>query len=162
MWSESEVVVGKLGVLTARVEEFNGEEFLRRFPINEMARPQLDLLPQTALDALHSCEAKVQFALENFIVSPEAFQSIFEGCFSQVRLSFCSEVRDLFVNRICKTLFTFQPVPTILSRLTKVQEEVSAWAEWKGDETIPPDETVEVSHSPSSSSAYHGSLIVKR
>ena len=162
MRSEFEVVVGKLGVLTARVEEFNGGEFLRRFPINEIARPQLDLLAKTALDAIHSCEAKVQFALENFIVSPEAFQSMFEGCFSHVRSSFCGEVSDLFVNRICESLSTFQPVPTILSRLTKVEEEVSAWAEWKGDETIPPDKAVEVSHTPSSSSAYHGSVVVTR
>ena len=88
MRSEFEVVVGKLGVLKARVEEFIGEEFLRRFPINEIARPQSDLLAKTALDAFHSCEAKVQFALENFIVSPEAFQSMFEGCFSHVRSSF--------------------------------------------------------------------------
>ena len=158
MRSEFEVVVGTLGVLTARVEEFHGEEFLRRFPINEIARPQFDLLAQTALDALHSCQAKVQFALENFIVSREVFQSMFEGSFSNVHSSFCGEVSDLIVNRICKSLFTFQPVPTILSRLTKVDEEVSAWAEWKGDETYPPDETVEVSHTPSSSSAYHGSL----
>ena len=159
MRSEFEVVVGKLGVLTARVEEFNGAEVLRRFPINVIARPQLDLLAQTALDAVHSCEPKVQFALENFIVSPEAFQSMCEGCFSHVRSSVCGEVSDLFVNRICQSLSTFKPVPTILSRLTKVEEEVSAWAEWKGDETIPLGQTVEVSHTPSSSSAYHGSLV---
>ena len=84
---------------------------------------------------------------------------MFEGCFSHVRSSFCGEVSDLFVNRICESLYTFQPVPTILSRLTKVEEEVSAWAEGKGDETIPPDKAVEVSHTPSSSSAYHGSLV---
>ena len=131
MQSEFEVVVGKLGVLTARVEEFNGEELLRRFPINEIARPQLDLLAQTALDALHSCEAKVQFALKNFIVSPEAFQSMFEGCFSHVRSSFWGEVSDLLVNRIPESLSIFQPVPTILSRLTKGEGEVSACAEWK-------------------------------
>ena len=129
MWSEFEVVVGKLGVLTARVEEFNGEEFLRHFPINEIARPQLDLPAQTPLAALHSCEAKVEFPLENSIVSPEAFRSMFEGCFSHVRSSFCGEVSDLFVNRICESLSTLQPVPTILSRLTKVEEEVSAWGE---------------------------------
>jgi hypothetical protein len=69
---------------------------------------------------------------------------MFEGCFSHVRSSFCGEVSDLFVNRICESLSTFQPVPTILSRVTKVEEEVSAWAEWKGDETIPPDKTVEI------------------
>ena len=159
MRSEFGVVAGKLGVLTARVEEFNGEEFLRRFPINDITRPQLELLAETALDVLHSCEAKVQFALENFIVSPEAFQSMFQGCFTHVCSSFCGEVRDLFVNRICEFLSTFQPVPTILSRLTNVEEEVSAWAEWKGDETIQPDKTVEVSHTPSSSSAYHRSLV---
>ena len=84
---------------------------------------------------------------------------MFEGCFSHVRPSFCGEVNDFFVNRIGESLSTFQPVPTILSRLTKVEEEVSAWAEWKGDETIPPDKAVEVSHTPSSSSAYHGSLV---
>ena len=36
---------------------------------------------------------------------------------------------------------------------------MSAWAEWKGDETIPPDETVEVSQILFSSSAYYGSLV---
>ena len=158
MRSEFEVVVGKFGVLTARVEEFHGKEFLRRFPINEMACPQLDLLAQTSLDALHSCEAKVQFALENFIVCLEAFECMFEGCLSHLRSSFCGEVTDLFVNCICESLSTFQPMPTILIRLTKVEEKVSAWAEWKGDETIPAGETVEVSHTPSSSSAYPGSL----
>ena len=159
MRNEFQVVVGKLAVLTAQVEEVNGEEPLQRFLINEIVRPQLDLLAQTAVGVLHSCEAKVQFALENFIVSPEAFQSMFEGCFSDVCSFICGEVSDLFVNRICESLSTFQPVPTILSRLTKVEEEVSAWADWNGDETIPPDETVEVSYTPSSSSAYHGSFL---
>ena len=74
-----QVVVATLGALTARLKEINGEEFLRRFPINEIARPSFDLLAQTALDALHPCESSVQFAVENSIVSPEAFQSMFEG-----------------------------------------------------------------------------------
>ena len=65
---------------------------------------------------------------------------------------------DLLVDRICKSLSTLQPVPTICFCLTKVDEEGSAWAEWKLDETIPADETVEVFHTHSSSSAYHGSL----
>ena len=40
------------------------EELLRRFAVNEIARPQLDLIAQAALGALHSCETKVQLALE--------------------------------------------------------------------------------------------------
>ena len=150
--------MGKVGVLTARVEEFNGEEFLRRFPINEIACPRLNLLAQSTLEALHSCETNLQFALENFIVSLEAFQAMFEVCISHVRCPFCGKMSDLFVNHSCESLSTFQIVPTILSRLTKVEEEVSAWAKWKGDNTIAPDETVEVSHAPSSCSEYHGSM----
>ena len=50
--------------------------------------------------------SKVHFALENFIVSPEAFASMFEGCFSHLRSSFCGEVSDLFVNRIWESLST--------------------------------------------------------
>ena len=156
MWSEFEVVVGQVGDLTARVDEFNGEEFFRHFPINEIARPQLDLIPQTALDALLSCEAKVQIALESFVVSPEAFWSMFEGCFSSLSLSPCDEVSDLTIGRNRDSLTTFPPVLTILFRLSKDEEDVSSWSEWKGDDGTP-HEAVEVSHT-SSSSAYHDSL----
>ena len=81
MRSAFQVVVATLRALTARLEECNGEEFLRRFLINEIACPKFDLHAQTALDALHSCETKAQFPVENSTVSPEAFHSMFEGHF---------------------------------------------------------------------------------
>ena len=158
MRSEFEVVVGQVGDLTARVDEFNGEEFFGRFRINEIARRQLDLIAQTALADVLSCGAKVRTALESFVVSPGAFRSMFEGCFPSLGWSFNDEVSDLTVGRISDSLTTFPPVLTILSRLSKVQEDVSSWSEWKGDDETP-HEAVEVSHT-SSSSAYHDTLRV--